>query len=202
MSKPYNPQDRYFLKAKQEGYRARSAYKLREILEKFPQLLPKSGAVLDLGSAPGSFLQVLQQKLPRGIIVGVDLQEIEPFPSERKLHILTGDVFSAEIVAQIKELLPFQVDLITSDLAPKTMGVPDVDQWHSVELNEQVLQICSEVLRPGGSLITKIFVGEDFQEFWKDKFQKAFQKTRTFKPDASRDRSFETFLIGEGYKGN
>ncbi|MBI5415142.1 RlmE family RNA methyltransferase [Candidatus Peregrinibacteria bacterium] len=202
MPKAYSPQDHYFHLAKKRGFRARSAFKLEEILEKFPHLLPKKAKVIDLGSAPGSFLQVLLEKMRKhGKILGIDLQKIERFPGEiAEIHLLQRDIFSDIVAAEIQKVFPEKVDLITSDLAPNTMGVRDVDQWKSVELNQRVLELCKRFLKPGGNLITKIFVGEDFQEFWKGEFQRKFKKSRTFKPKACRDRSFETFLIGEGFQ--
>lgn len=204
MPKPYSPQDHYFHLAKKRGFRARSAFKLEEILTKFPNLFPQNATVLDLGAAPGSFLQVLEQLLQKqGNLMGVDLQKIDPLAP--KTQLVQGDVFGEEVEDLIQQWLhsedgKSQIDLITADLAPKTSGMRDVDQWKSVELNQQVLALAARFLRSGGNLITKIFVGEDFQEFWMEEFKPLFQKSRTYKPKACRDRSFETYLIGQGFK--
>lgn len=202
MPKPFSPQDHFFHLAKKKGYRARSAFKLLEIMEKFPRLIPVRGTVIDLGSSPGSFLQVLDEKMRGGIILGIDLQMIAPLMSQRNhLSFIQGDAFSPGITTMIREVPIGKADAIVSDMAPNTMGESDVDQWRSVELNMRVLEIAKKFLRTGGNLVTKIFVGADFQEFWKDSFQKSFRKSRTFKPKSSRDRSYEMFLIGEDYLG-
>jgi len=185
MPKPYNPQDHYFQKAKTAGYRARSAFKLLEIQEKF-NILRKGRKALDLGAAPGSWLQVLVSLVGEGNVVGVDLQEIKP--------VKGAEIIQADINDWQAEKL---FDVITADLAPNTMGIADVDQWRSVELNQRVLEIAKTNLKHGGVLVSKIFVGADFQPFLA-RFKQHFQKTRVFKPSACRDRSHESYLIGIG----
>lgn len=192
MPKAFNPRDSYFRKAQEQGLRARSAFKLEDILKRFPGFLPKKAMVLDLGCAPGSFLQVLDRFEPK-LLVGVDLQDIEPIEG---VEFRRGDIFSDEIGAWLRSFGGF--DVITSDMAPKTTGIPDNDQFHSVELCERVLELARDILQPNGNLLLKIFVGADFDPFWA-KFKKSFRKTKIYKPDASRDRSRETFLVGEGY---
>lgn len=190
MPKAYTPNDAYFYKAQKMGYRARSAFKLEEILDRFAFLKVKGRRVLDLGSAPGSFLQVLEKR-ESALLIGVDLQKIEPL-----LHtkIIQGDIFSEEVDELLRPYAPF--DLITSDVAPKTTGQKDIDAYHSVELNERVLAFAKEFLSPQGALVTKIFQGEDSEEFWRDEFKPSFQTTKIFKPKACRDRSKETFFVG------
>ncbi len=192
MPKAFNPRDSYYRKAQAQGLRARSAFKLDDILKKFPQFLPKKARILDLGCAPGSFLQVLIQHNPH-LLVGVDLQVIEPIDD---VEFFQGDIFSPEVGEWLQEFGQF--DVITSDMAPKTTGVPDNDQFHSVELCERVLELSETILKPNGNLLVKIFVGADFDPFWLQ-FKAKFRRAKTFKPDASRDRSREMFLIGEGY---
>jgi len=205
MPKAYNPNDVYFRKAKERGFRARSAFKLEEILQKFPRILSAPANVLDLGSFPGSFLQVLGDRNLGGSICGVDLSVVQPFPKSfpANLHLIQGDAFE-ESTAQ--EILDFfgdkKADLITSDMAPKTSGIKSVDQWKSIELNQRVLELCELLLRPKkGVLVSKIFKGEDFEEFWVDEFRDCFEKVKTFKPKSCRDRSVEVFLIGIGWIG-
>lgn len=189
MPKRFTPQDGFFRKAKQDGFRARSAYKLEAILKKFPEFLPKNATVLDLGCSPGSFLQVLSHAHPKKLI-GVDLQKTDPIEN---VTLFQGDIFSETMEAMLLHEGPFQV--ITSDMAPKTTGIPDADQFHSVELCERVLELSERILTPKGNLLLKIFMGEDFDFFWKT-FRSKFQKAKVYKPDASRDRSRETFLVG------
>ena len=193
MPQAFNPRDRFFHKAQAQGKRARSAFKLDDILVRFPRFVPGQAKVLDLGCAPGSFLQVLQQRQPK-LLVGVDLQAIEPLAD---VTFRQGDIFSDEVGEWLQELGPF--DVITSDMAPKTTGVPDNDQFHSVELCERVLDLSATILKPGGNLLLKIFTGADFDSFWA-RFKRSFRRAKTYKPEASRDRSRETFLIGEGFQ--
>ncbi len=203
MPKAYSPQDSYFHLAKKMGYRARSAFKLEEILEKNSSLLSPTANIVDLGSAPGSFLQVLQKWQKKGKLCGVDLNPIDPFPHAHAetFQCFVGDVFLDETLVKVLHFLQSEkVDLITSDLAPHTSGIRDIDQWKSIELNERVLEVAEKILKPGGNLITKIFQGEDFQEFWTQSFRSRFKMATVFKPQACRDRSFEVFLIGRGWK--
>lgn len=194
MPKAFVPNDPYFYKAQKMGFRARSAFKLLEILEKFPHFLPKNGGKMcDLGAAPGSFLQVLHARNPE-ILVGIDLQEIAPM---KGVTTFVGDIFSEEIAQSLSRFAPF--DVLTSDLAPKTSGQKDIDQWHSVELNERVLSLCDEILKKNGNLLLKIFVGEDFDDFFR-LLKSRFTTVKTFKPKACRDRSFETYLVGFGFQ--
>lgn len=195
MPKRFNPNDMYFRKAQQMGYRARSAFKLEGILQRFPTFISKNAKILDLGCTPGSFLQILTKKNPK-ILVGVDIQKTVPVQGA---YILQGDIFSEEIGEKLSELGKF--DVITSDMAPKTTGTPDIDQFHSVELCERVLELCENILKKNGNLTVKIFTGEDFDEFWL-KFKKKFKHAKVFKPDACRDRSRETFLVGVGFLKN
>ncbi len=193
MPKAFNPQDKFFRKAQAQGMRARSAFKLDDILRRFPSFLPKNAHVLDLGCAPGSFLQVILNYQPK-LLVGVDLQEIEPITG---VQFRQGDIFSDEMGAWLSDFGMF--DVITSDMAPKTTGVPDNDQFHSVELCERVIDLSASILKPKGNLLLKIFTGADFDPFWAQ-FRSSFARAKTFKPEASRDRSRETFLVGEGFR--
>lgn len=189
MPKPFKTQDEYFKKAKALGYRARSAFKLIEINTKF-KILKKDQSVLDLGSAPGSWLQVIEKEIgKKGKVTGIDLQEIKPLGEN--VSIYQADIFS-DLMDDLFYLEKF--DVITSDLAPKTSGVKDIDQWKSVELNERVLEFAQKYLKPNGTLVLKIFIGADFQDFIKTTKQ-IFKSVNTFKPKACRDRSFETYLI-------
>lgn len=205
MPKPYNPQDRYFKKAKEEGYKARSAFKLQEIQEKF-RVMRTGDMVLDLGAAPGSFLQYTSKVLgPKGRALGLDLQEINvKLPN---VETVVCDIYENEkvdglIKAFLEEKSPAggtltalqKYDVILSDLAPRTSGVKDIDQWKSVELCMQVVEIAKKWLKPHGNLVIKIFQGADFDEFYKD-VRTRFQTVKIAKPQAVRDRSREVYLV-------
>ena len=205
MPKPYNPQDRYFKKAKEEGYKARSAFKLKEINERF-RILKKGDTVLDLGAAPGSFLQYTSQVIGlEGRSLGLDLQGIELNLPNIKTEVC--DIYDEENVNGLVEVFLKTksrggngnaalkcVDVILSDLAPRTSGVKDVDQWKSVELCMQVMGIAKKWLKPRGNLLMKIFQGADFDEFYHE-VKKYFKTIKIAKPDAVRDRSREVYLV-------
>jgi 23S rRNA (uridine2552-2'-O)-methyltransferase len=187
---PYNPQDKYFKKAQAEGYRARSVYKLIELNEKF-RFLKKQQTILDLGCAPGSWLQYLA-KNTSNTVIGVDLKEIEPIFGTQSF---VGDVFSSNLTSLCQLKQTPQFDVILSDMAPKTTGIFDVDQYASVELNLQALEISKKHLKSKGWAVFKIFRGADFNDFWLAA-KKFFPKMKTFKPNACRKSSKEIYCVG------
>ncbi len=192
------PQDHFGRKAKAEGYPARSVYKLKEILEKFPLLRPRA-AVLDVGAAPGGFSLLLLEKLKgRGEVTAVDLAPSISVPAgtPRFLYI-PGDIFTAETLERIRSRAPF--DLIVSDAAPSTTGTRELDAAKSMALAERVLEIASTFLAPGGNLAVKVFQGAGEREFL-ELLRARFDTARGFKPQASRSESFETYFIGMGFK--
>ncbi|PIQ76933.1 23S rRNA methyltransferase [Candidatus Peregrinibacteria bacterium CG10_big_fil_rev_8_21_14_0_10_49_24] len=193
MPKPYIPNDKWSRLAATEGYRARSVYKLKELDEKF-RLLKQGMKVLDLGAAPGSWLQYAAQKVgPKGMVIGLDLQEIAPI--EGPVHLFQADITDLSAVEKALNTCDVtSVNIVLSDLAPKTSGIKDIDQWHSIELSQAVEIAAREFLAPGGMCVMKILRGADFDEFfaelklyWKDvKIQHA---------KASRDRSREVYVV-------
>lgn len=198
MPKPYQVQDKYFLMAKAKGYRARSAFKLIDIQQKY-RLVKKGQKVLDLGSAPGSFLQVLSRYVgPEGRVVGMDLQAIEPF-DEAHVTAMQQDILETEaVMARLQALDIEKVDGVTSDLAPKTSGIKDLDQARSVELADQAFFLATKVLKPGGYLVAKVFEGEDLPWLLK-RIKRKFKQVNVFKPPSCRDRSFERFIIARNF---
>lgn len=195
MPKPYNVQDKYFQLAKERGYRARSAFKLLEIQEKY-HLIHRGDTVVDLGAAPGSFLQVISELVGgAGTAVGFDLQEIDAF-EEENIHTFVQDIMDKDaIFARLEELTLKKADVVTSDLAPKTSGIRDLDQGRSAELTDQAFFIATRILKKGGNFVGKIFEGEEMQAVIK-RMKTRFKKVSVFKPASSRDRSFETFVVG------
>lgn len=189
MTKAYTPNDKFFYLAKQQGFRARSAFKLLEIQDKF-KIIKAGQKILDLGAFPGSWLQVCKKLNPRWDIIWLDLEPISDIPW---ISTYVCDVFSPKI----DELLHGQVfDLILSDMAPNTSGISDVDQYKSVEINLEALEIMKKYLRKGWSGVFKVFRGADFNDFW-DEAKLVFSQIKTFKPDACRDRSFEIYCVGK-----
>ena len=193
MPKPYTPNDKWSQRASAEGYRARSVYKLQELDEKF--LLLKPGMkVLDLGAAPGSWLQYAVRKVgPRGLLIGIDLQEIQPIEGVK--HLYQADITDIAAVQDILEQAnATEVDLILSDLAPNTSGVKDVDQWRSIELSEAVVELAERFLTPGGSCVIKVLRGADFDAFY-GKLKRTWDFIKPQHVRASRDRSREVYIV-------
>ncbi len=190
--------DPYFRKAKQEGYRARSAYKLLQIQEKFHILHP-GNVIVDLGAAPGSWSQVAIGIVgERGRVVALDLQEIDEIPG---VIILRGDMTAPEIQDAVITAAGGRADAVISDAAPFTSGIKLRDQALSMELARAALTVARRLLRPGGRLVIKIFEGPELQAFVKETLT-WFQTSRIHAPAASRQESKETFLIAQGYKGS
>lgn len=191
----YLPQDQYFQKAKKEGYRARSVYKLEAIQERF-HLIRLGDSVLDLGAAPGSFLQYAAKLVgPKGKLVGIDLQPIKPF-FQKNIHTLVLDVMEEEQLKEAFEVLHIEhFNVILSDLAPSTSGIRFLDSGRSKILNEQVIRIARKFLAPGGHLVLKLLSGVDAGNL-KKPMKELFTKVKEFRPPAVRSSSGEEYLIG------
>jgi len=189
--------DPYVQKAKAEGYRSRAAYKLLE-LDRKDRLLAPGQLVVDLGAAPGSWSQVAAAKLgSKGMVVAVDLLPMEPLPGVR---FLQGDFREQEIVnALLLALGGSKADLVISDLAPNISGIGVSDQARSMYLAELALEFAGQCLKPGGTFVVKVFQGAGFTEFL-SAMRKTFAKVGSRKPDASRGRSSEMYLLGKSLK--
>ncbi|MBU2214047.1 RlmE family RNA methyltransferase [Patescibacteria group bacterium] len=192
MPKRYIPNDNWSQKAQEEGYRARSVYKLKELDERF-KLLKPGMKVLDLGAAPGSWLQFTKEKVGhKGKVIGMDLQEIEPIEDVKTFQ---QDITDLEGIASIlKEERIEQVDLIFSDLAPATSGMKDVDQWKSIKLSQAVLDVARKFLKMGGICVIKVLRGSDFDKFLMV-LKNEWKSVKSAQVKASRDRSKEIYLV-------
>ncbi len=193
---PYIMHDEYFHKAKKEGYRARSVYKLKEIQEKFELITPNMN-VCDLWAAPWSFIQYIKKIINNSWqIVWVDLKEIDNY-TQTNINTIVCDIFDfdkleLEVQKYIWKWNKF--DLITSDIAPNTTGRKDIDQYASVELNIEILKFSDVFLKKGWNLLLKVFKWEDFRDLVKE-IHKRFDNFTEHKPLACRDRSFEEYII-------
>jgi 23S rRNA (uridine2552-2'-O)-methyltransferase len=189
--------DPYVQRAKAEGYRSRAAYKLLE-LDKKVRLLVPGQLVVDLGAAPGSWSQVAVAKLGnKGSVLALDLLPMEPLAG---VHFVQGDFRQQEVLdALLAALGGRKADLVISDLAPNISGIGVSDQARSMHLCELALEFARQCLAPGGSLLVKVFQGAGFTEFLAG-MRKSFVNVGSRKPEASRGRSSEMYLLGKGYK--
>jgi 23S rRNA (uridine2552-2'-O)-methyltransferase len=198
MGKPYRPKDHYFERAKQRGFRARSAFKLEELVGRFRLLRPGS-RVLDLGAAPGGFLQVIAQAVgPSGLAVGVDLVALRPF-TEAWVRTGVVDVLAEDAQAQVEALAPGPYDAVLSDMAPKTTGVRGTDEARSVRLAERALELARALGRPGSSFVTKLFMGGEFEAF-RALLRETYREVNVVRPAATRSASVEIYLVGLGLR--
>ena len=183
-------QDHYFQQAKKEGYRARSAYKLLEINDKFHVIRPGS-KILDLGAAPGSWSQVAAKLGKASKIVAVDLQPIQPLPG---VQTIQGDITKAETIAKIAYALPEGADLVLSDVAPAASGVRFADHARSIQLAQAALAVALQFLKANGAFVVKVFQGEDLRDFVTET-KRSFETVKIFRPQASRQESDEHFVV-------
>lgn len=200
-------QDHFFREAKRLGYVARSAFKLREIQEK-KRIIQRGDQVLDLGCAPGAWLQVTCDAIgPRkagGLVVGVDLKPT-PVPSKHtddRVRTIEADVYelTAERIAETIGVDPSSVDfdVILSDMMASTSGHQPTDHFQSIRLADRALELCDGLLRQDGRFVVKAFEGELYSQFL-DSCRERFEKVKGFKPKASRGESREMYVIGEGF---
>jgi 23S rRNA (uridine2552-2'-O)-methyltransferase len=190
--------DHYVMKAKEEGYRSRACYKLMDIDDK-DKLIKPGMTVVDLGSAPGSWSQVAVKRVgDHGLVVASD---ILPMDGMAGVTFLQGDFTEESVFDALMTIIgDRQVDLVISDMAPNMSGMSAVDQPGAMYLVELALDMARQVLKPGGNYVAKVFHGEGFDEYLKD-IRSSFQKVVTRKPDSSRARSREVYLVAKGYKG-
>jgi 23S rRNA (uridine2552-2'-O)-methyltransferase len=194
MGKPYTPKDHFFRKAKQEGMRARSAFKLEEIARRF-KILRSGGKVLDLGAAPGGFVQVVAEKVgPKGLVVGVDLQPIKPF-AQAQVKTAVLDVLADDFDEKLSALYSGPFDAVLSDLAPKTSGIKGTDEARSLRLAGRALELAVARGRPGASFVSKLFMGRGFEEF-RAELRQHFEEVKVVRPEATRGASMEIYLVG------
>ncbi|ELZ33749.1 23S rRNA (uridine(2552)-2'-O)-methyltransferase [Halorubrum distributum] len=190
--------DDYYNRSKQQGYRARSAYKLKQIAAEADLLAP-GDTVVDLGAAPGGWLQVAAEEVGEsGTVVGVDLQRIDEL-DEHDVETIRGDMTEERTRHYLREAVgEGGADAVLSDMAPNMTGEYNLDHARSVHLARQALDAADELLAPGGDFVVKVFQGEDLDAF-RDDVADSFQYVRTVSPPASRDASSEVYLVAKGY---
>ena len=189
--------DEYYNKAKQQGYRARSAYKLQQ-LDETAGLLGEGRTVVDLGAAPGGWLQVAAERVgERGRVVGVDRQSIDPLEEPAAtVEYVRGDITDEDTVDRLREAVDGEADVVLSDMAPNMTGEYDLDHARSVHLARQALSVAENLLGAGGDLVVKVFDGRDLDDHQAD-MEGEFEYVRQVRPDASRDSSSELYLVAK-----
>lgn len=181
MGKSYTPNDKWAQKAKNDGFRARSVYKLQELDQKYHLLMPGMH-VLDVGAAPGSWLQYASPRVET--VIGLDLQEIAQVGTN--VTTIVGDINDFQTENKF--------DVILSDIAPNTTGMPLVDQKRSVDLNDKIFTLAKKTLKPGGTLVMKVFDSQTFHTFAKE-LKTYFQQVEVNRVKATRDSSKEVYVV-------
>jgi 23S rRNA (uridine2552-2'-O)-methyltransferase len=190
--------DPYVRQAKQEGYRSRAAYKLRELAQQ-DRLIQPGMVVVDLGSTPGGWSQVAAELVgPKGRVLAVDILEMQPVPG---VEFIQGDFREDSALAALESRLDgAPVDLVLSDMSPNISGIGMVDQARTAHLAELALEFALKWLKPEGNMLVKTFQGEAYNEL-REHLRRHFRQVLARKPQASRSRSAEMYLLARGLKG-
>lgn len=189
---PRDRRDYFYRKAKDEGYRSRAAFKLKQINERF-NIIKKRDTVVDLGAAPGGWLQVAKE-LSGGKVVGVDILPIEEIEG---VETIKGDIRLEATVEKIRKKIKKEgADVVICDAAPNLSGNWSYDHARSIDLASSALECARKLLKPGGRFAVKVFQGDMFPEFL-DKVRRHFAKVQGFSPEASRKQSAEIYVIGK-----
>jgi len=184
----------YYRKAKEEKYRSRATYKLLQAVKKY-RFIKLGDVVVDLGAAPGGWIQACRKIAgDNGFVLGVDLEQIQPFDSSN-VRTIVGDVTDPQTIQQIKEFLPHPADVVVSDVSPNVSGVWELDHARQIDLARYSLQIATSILKPKGNFFAKVFEGDMLNDFVKE-VKQHFAFVKLVKPKASRARSAELYIIG------
>lgn len=190
--------EHFYRLAKLQNYRSRASFKLKQLNQRYG-LLRRGDVVVDLGAAPGGWMQVaLEEVGGEGFVLGVDVQRIEKFP-QKNVATLVADITSPTVREKIREMLPRPADAVISDASPSISGVWDLDQARSVELVKAALEIAEAVLAPGGNFLAKVFQGAMMADFL-ELVRKRFDFVKVSKPLASRKGSAEVYVIAKGFR--
>jgi len=192
----YEKKDAYYRKSKEEGYRARSAYKLKQINNKF-RIIKKGSTVLDIGASPGGWSQVASSIVgPEGRVIAVDKEWMDPLKNEN-FTFIQGDITDESTIDNIIGNVG-NIDALISDIAPKTTGIIDIDRSRSAILSMMALDIGKRLLKPKGNFLTKVFQSQESEELFSE-MKNCFSYTKRFRPPSTRKRSSEIYLIGKNY---
>jgi 23S rRNA (uridine2552-2'-O)-methyltransferase len=188
----------YYKKAKAENYRSRATYKLSQAAKKY-RFIRKGDVVVDLGAAPGGWIQAARKIVGKtGFVLGVDLKPIAPFPQEY-VRTIAADFTEPQTLQLILDFLPRKADVVLSDASPNISGIWEVDNARQIDLAAQALKIALNTLRPSGNFFAKVFEGDMLAGFVKT-VEKHFGAVKVIKPNASRAKSSEMFLLALNLK--
>ena len=188
----------YYKKAKEENYRSRATYKLVQANQKDGFIRPRD-IVVDLGAAPGGWIQAARKMTGKyGFVLGVDLKPIEPFTQEY-IRTIIADLTEPDIAEQILSFLPRKADVVISDAAPNITGVWEVDHARQIDLATKAMKIAQRVMHPGGNFFVKVFEGDMLNDFIQA-VKANFEVVKIVKPQASRAKSSEMYLLAMGLK--
>ena len=186
--------EHYYRKAKADGYRSRSAFKLKQIQDKY-KIIEEGDIVVDLGSFPGGWSQVAKEIVVNGKVIAIDKQ---PMGSIKGVRFIRGDATDEATIDEIKKIAG-EADVIISDMSPNISGKYSLDQARSVWLGENALNLAKKLLKRDGNFLCKVFEGEDYPIFL-EKVRSIFRMVDVFVPKASRKSSSELYIIGKGFK--
>ena len=181
--------DPFFKKSKTFGYRSRASFKLIELNKKF-KFIKKNSNLLDLGSFPGGWSQVVSQIITKGRILSIDIRKMEPV---KNVNFLQADIMEEDTKDKISEFFQLNLDVIMSDMAADTTGNKSLDSIRTNQLCADIINLSKKILKPKGVLVSKLFMGEDFIEV-KNLAKSVFKNVNFFKPESSRKESKETYL--------
>ena len=188
----------YYRKAKEEKYRSRASYKLLQVIEEY-QFIKPGDVVVDLGAAPGGWMQVAQNTVgSKGFVLGIDINPVQPFETQNFQTIL-GDITDSKIIEQIRKCLPRQPDVVVSDVSPNISGIWEIDNARQIDLARRSLEIAVSILKPRGNFFVKVFQGEMTETFVR-KVKRYFTFVKLFKPKASRPKSAELYVLAMNLK--
>jgi len=191
--------DQFHRLAKQKGYRSRASFKLFQVTKRY-RFIKRGDRVLDLGAAPGGWLQAARKVVgAEGYVLGVDKDPIEDLPYQNVTAFVT-DVTQSDVIERIQSVSGLAFDVVVSDLSPNISGVWEVDHARQMELARTALRIARVILKPAGNLLVKIFQGSELKEFQLE-MKSSFSTLRIVKPPASRPESAELYFLGLGFLG-
>jgi len=192
MKREKKRKDYYYKRAKSQGYRSRASYKLLQIQKRY-HIIRKGDIVVDLGAAPGGWLQVIRHL--NATAIAVDRQQVDPLEG---VSFIRSDIEAPETIAKIQSVAD-KVDVVVSDAAPNLSGIWSLDHARSIDLARSALNIAVRILKPGGNFLVKVFQGDMFDSYLCET-RSLFHFTRSFNPQASRKESAEIYVIGKRYR--